>query len=79
MLAEPITSKRVAFDQIEPNGRYGRPQVAKIFGVNIRTLDRWMKVGGFPEPIRISQRAFFWTGAMLLDFLRERGGSRHAG
>jgi predicted DNA-binding transcriptional regulator AlpA len=48
-------------------------QVCLLIGVTEKTLDRWMSLGWFPEPVHNGARFPKWSYASVAGFLRARG------
>jgi predicted DNA-binding transcriptional regulator AlpA len=46
-------------------------QVATMFHVSVDTLFAWVANGTFPQPVRLSERKFFWASDVIEKLLRE--------
>ena len=51
-----------------------RDQFAAALGVNVSTLDKWVRSGRVPRPLKLG-RAVRWHRAAILDWLRAGGPS----
>ena len=42
------------------------PDVARSFGVSLRSIERWVRDGslGFPQPVKINRRNYFDAAAL---------------
>jgi predicted DNA-binding transcriptional regulator AlpA len=45
--------------------------LARLFGVNSRTIFTWISTGVLPQPIRISARMIRWPRRQIEDFLKQ--------
>jgi excisionase family DNA binding protein len=47
-------------------------QVAKAVGVSVLTIQRWVKAGDFPPPLRFGRRIIRWRVDTINTWLAER-------
>jgi predicted DNA-binding transcriptional regulator AlpA len=49
-----------------------KAEICKMIGCHSRALDRWIKLGTFPLPIRFSARMLRWTMADVEALIERR-------
>lgn len=54
---------------MEQLGLITQNETAELLGIKLRTLQRWIKRGDFPPPVRIGRKAFYDKGTVF-DYLR---------
>jgi predicted DNA-binding transcriptional regulator AlpA len=47
-----------------------REDVASIFDISLRTLDRWVSGGDIPEPLKVGGRTY-WTYSQIKDWIEQ--------
>lgn len=53
-----------------------KTELLEIVGVSDATLDRMVRAGRFPAPLRIGKRAVAWPEAEVREWLAERAAER---
>jgi predicted DNA-binding transcriptional regulator AlpA len=53
-----------------------QPEVCEALGIVRITLDRWVRGGAFPAPIRISEKTYAWRLADVEAWIAQRSRSR---
>ena len=48
---------------------WGFPEVAGIFGVKLTTIQRWVRLGQLPKPMRFGKRPV-WSADTIRDIVR---------
>jgi len=61
----PVTISRRGATALPP-GRftkqwYGKRKVAERYGCSMRTVERWVKLGRFPKPVRMPNGRDYWA------------------
>lgn len=46
--------------------------LAELFGVSVRTIDRAWRDGRFPAPLRIGRRALRWPEETIAEFIQSQ-------
>lgn len=49
-----------------------REELAKLLGVSLSTINRWVKAGKFPKPIKLGHRVVVWLSCDVEDFLMKQ-------
>lgn len=49
-----------------------REELAKLLGVSLSTINRWVKDGKFPKPIKLGYRVVVWLSCDVEAFLRKQ-------
>jgi len=44
---------------------YGKRNVADRYSVSLRTVERWVKLGRFPKPVRMPNGRDYWADTTL--------------
>lgn len=53
--------------------RLGAMSAAKLVGVSVATLRRWVAGGSFPAPVVLGPHTSFWSRPAVEQWLRDRG------
>ncbi len=64
---------------MQGNERLGATSAAKLVGVSVATLRRWVAGGSFPAPVVLGPRTSYWSRPAVEHWLRERGVKVHGG
>ena len=54
-----------------------KTQLLEIVGISESTLDRMVKAGRFPPPLRIGKRSVAWSEAEVREWVADRAAERN--
>ena len=49
-----------------------KKEVAKLIGFSISSIDKWVKVGNFPEPVKFGEKNVRWRTSVVVSWMEEK-------